>query len=126
MHRATKIHNTLSFGEAKGTMSCMSRDIFDRRIGCQLSATLRSRPPVDGRDQRPRHAVTTRSGFDVQALKERDRRAIRAIDVIKALRRFNEAHGRTTFVESKTNEMATCDGISHVWQVLGLRAWPQA
>jgi len=124
-HWATKIHNALSFGEAKGTMNRMSCDVFERRIGRQLGATLRSCPAVDHRHERARYAVTTRIGLDVQALEEHDRRAIRTIDVINTLRGFNEADGSTVCVDGKANKMSPCDGISHVGQVLGLRAWPQ-
>ena len=73
MHWATEIHNTLGFSETKGTMRRVSCYVLKRRIGGQLSATLSRRPRLDCCNQSTRHAVTPRSGLDIQPLEKCDR-----------------------------------------------------
>ncbi len=118
MQRPTEIHHPLRFSKTKRPMNRMRRHVFQRRIGRQLSATLSGRPRLDRCDQRACHAIATRSGLDIQPLEKRDRRTIRAVDVVRALRRFNEGYRRTIRRDRKANEVPTDDGISHVAQVL--------
>jgi hypothetical protein len=125
MHWTTEIHNALGFSETKGTMRRVSRYVLKRRIGGQLSAPLSCRPRLDRANQSTRHTVTSRSGLDIQPLEKRDRRTVRTVHVVEALRRFNEAYRGTICGDSEANEVATGDSIGHSRQVLSLGARPQ-
>ena len=127
MQRATEIDHPLGFSKAKCAMNGMRRGVLERGIGRQLGAARSSGPRLDRRDESTRHTAATRSGLDVQALKKCNRRTIRAVNVVPAFGRLNEAHCRTVRANRQANEVPASDSIAHVTLVLGLGAIrPQA
>jgi len=72
-------------------------DVFGQRIGSKLATAVGKCPALDFGHQSTRHAVATKVRIDVQPLEKRDRRTIRAIDVVGSLRRFYEAQRSAVF-----------------------------
>ena len=84
VNRAPEIYDPLCFLEPKRSVRGMRNDVLDGRIGRKLGATFGGGPAFDLGDERTRHALAAPCRVDIQAFQERDRRAIRAVDVIDA------------------------------------------
>src|SRR5215831_6308860 len=103
--RPNEIDYTLRFGKSKRTVDGMGRFVGERRVGGEFAAALGRRPDDDGVDESARDALPPRRGLDVESLEEGDRGAGRAVDIVHALRRLDEARGSAVAIHGNTHEV---------------------
>jgi hypothetical protein len=77
-----KEHHALGFPETERPMHPMTHFVADVRIGCKLTAALRSGPRFGRPAYSPRHAFAPSEGPDINSFEKANRRRTASVHIV--------------------------------------------